>query len=357
MMKGEENKRNEIQPKEVDNMKRQPVLIVEDENIMRESLRDWLADSGYEVTTAEDGEQALQMLGEQEFGVAVLDLKLPGKDGVEVLKEATNRQPNLKGIIITAYPSVETAVEAMKYGATDYLVKPVSPDELEDLIQKTLGPVQAEIRPQPAAEEAVETETEAAEVEQPAVEEEVPSISEAEAPAHMQEGKNLLKAGRFDQAKREFQAVISVQPGNLEARQYLRQAKEEVAKSAKAAEARPEVGKPCVWMKLGLVSYRMCNRDYDCFACEFDQMMQERLATEEAEVDKAVERLKELPGNQRVCRYALKGEVAHRTCSHLFNCAQCEFNQMMEDAFLQKLTAEQEALRKKKDSWWWSYWS
>jgi CheY-like chemotaxis protein len=138
------------QQKEVKEMK--PVLIVEDETIMRESLQDWLKEEGYEVDTAESGEEALQKIGEKEFGVAVLDLRLPGKDGLEVLREATEKDPKIKGIVITAYPSVETAVEAMRMGAVDYLVKPFAPDSLEKSIEETLGPIQVEIKPKTAAE-------------------------------------------------------------------------------------------------------------------------------------------------------------------------------------------------------------
>ena len=116
--------RQEIKEKEAREMK--PVLIIEDENIMRESLRDWLKDEGYEVETAKEGEEALEKIGKKEFSVAVLDLRLPGKDGLEVLREATEKDPKIKGIVITAYPSVETAVEAMKTGAVDYIVKPFS---------------------------------------------------------------------------------------------------------------------------------------------------------------------------------------------------------------------------------------
>ncbi len=130
-----------------------PVLIVEDEAIMRESLRDWLTDSGYQVETAEEGEEALKTLAEQDFGVAVLDLRLPGKDGLEVLRKAKERSPQLKGIIITAYPSIGTAVEAMKEGAVDYLPKPFDLNQLEKLIRDILGPVQVEIRPKSVIEE------------------------------------------------------------------------------------------------------------------------------------------------------------------------------------------------------------
>ncbi len=131
-----------------------PVLIVEDEAIMRESLRDWLKDEGYEVETAEEGEEALEKIGTKEFSIAVLDLRLPGKDGLQVLREATKQDPKIKGIIITAYPSVETAVTAMKMGAADYIVKPFTPDALEKAIQEILGPLQVELKPIPETETA-----------------------------------------------------------------------------------------------------------------------------------------------------------------------------------------------------------
>jgi len=132
-----------------------PILIVEDEAVMRESLRDWLIDSGYQVETAEDGEEASKTIAAQDFGLLILDLRLPGKDGLEVLREARARSPQLRGVIITAYPSVETAIEAMKEGAVDYLPKPFELNQLEKVIQETLGPVQVEIRPRTVAEEVV----------------------------------------------------------------------------------------------------------------------------------------------------------------------------------------------------------
>jgi len=127
-----------------------PILLVEDETVLRESVRDWLVDVGYDVRTAEDGEQAMKTVAEQEFGLVILDLRLPGKDGLEVLKEAREKQPTIKGIIITAYPSVETAVEAVKRGAIDYLPKPFDLNYLEEVIERSLGPVQIEIKPTPA---------------------------------------------------------------------------------------------------------------------------------------------------------------------------------------------------------------
>jgi len=121
-----------------------PILVVDDETVLRESLRDWLNHAGYQVEAVADGEEALKAIQEQDFGVAILDLRLPGgKNGIEVLREARARAPKLQGIIITAYPSWEAAVESMKLGAVDYLSKPFSPERLEELVERALVPVEA----------------------------------------------------------------------------------------------------------------------------------------------------------------------------------------------------------------------
>ena len=121
-----------------------PILIVDDETILRESLRDWFIHAGYTVEAVGSSEDALKAIQKQEFGVAILDLKLPGKTGIEFLREARTIKPQLQGILITAYPSWETAVESMKLGAIDYLPKPFNLDTLESLIHKALVP--AEVR-------------------------------------------------------------------------------------------------------------------------------------------------------------------------------------------------------------------
>ena len=124
-----------------------PILVVEDEAIMRESLRDWLSDVGYQVETAGGRDKALNIIEARDFSLLILDLRLPGGDGIDLLRQARAKQPQLKGIIITAYPSVQTAVEAMKEGAVDYLTKPFDLNLLEKSIRETLGAVQVEIRP------------------------------------------------------------------------------------------------------------------------------------------------------------------------------------------------------------------
>ena len=354
-----------MQEKEKEVNKMKPVLIVEDEAIMRESLRDWLKDEGYEVETAEEGEEALAKIEEREFGVAVLDLRLPGKDGLEVLREATAQNPKLKGIVITAYPSIETAVEAMKIGAVDYMVKPFALDALEKSIQKVLGPAQAEIRPKEAkVEEAVaQAPVEEALTQAPVIEEErvekIIAITREEIPGHLEQGKTYFGASHYMEALREFQSILNIAPGHMETRVWIQKTKEALAEPktgiAEAGVAVEEAVKPkeCLWSRMGVVSYRICTRDYDCLTCEFDQTMQDKIAAGEApELDEALERLKELPGPQRICRYALKGDVSYRLCSRLFQCATCEFGQSMQDALEQKLTklaARREALHKKEE--------
>jgi DNA-binding response OmpR family regulator len=341
------------QQKEVKEMK--PVLIVEDETIIRESLRDWLKEEGYEVDTAESGEEALQKIGEREFGIAVLDLRLPGKDGLEVLRDATAQNPKFKGVIITAYPSVKTAVEAMKIGAVDYMVKPFAPDALEKVIEKVLGPIQAVVKPE---EGKVEEAARELPVAKEAEIEKVIAITEEEIPAHLEQGRIYFEAGRYEAALREFQSILHIAPGHVETRVWIRKAKEELVKprvegpEGKGAVEKAVKVNECLWSKMGVVSYRICTRNYDCLTCEFDQTMQEKIASGEAsELDEALAKLAELPGPQRLCRYAIKGDVSYRLCTRLFQCATCEFGQFMQDALEQKmakLAARREALRKKE---------
>ena len=115
------------------------ILVVDDEAIVRESIRDWLKDAGYEVSVAESGEEALKMIQKQNFGVMILDLRLPGINGIDVLKKAKTLKPDIKSIVITAYPTMLTQEEATKLGAIDYLVKPIFPDKLEELVRDTVG--------------------------------------------------------------------------------------------------------------------------------------------------------------------------------------------------------------------------
>jgi two-component system NtrC family response regulator len=112
------------------------VLIVEDEPFQREMLRDFLEKEGHQVAEAENGEKALQLLGGSSFDLVLLDFKMPGMNGLEVLHEVKRLNPEIDAVIITAYGTVETAVSAMKAGARDYITKPVDLDELSILIDR-----------------------------------------------------------------------------------------------------------------------------------------------------------------------------------------------------------------------------
>jgi hydrogenase maturation protease len=114
------------------------VLIVDDERIMGESLRDCLADSGARVSVAETGEEALKILSIQDFDLMIIDYRLPGMDGLAVLNKVRSLEYPLKSIFITAYPSSELAVQAKRLGVAGFLAKPIDLIELENLIQSVL---------------------------------------------------------------------------------------------------------------------------------------------------------------------------------------------------------------------------
>jgi len=104
------------------------ILVVDDELIVRDSLKEWLEDEGFSVDMADSGQAALDMLSEKTYHLMLTDIKMPGMDGVEVLKKAKEIFPELTIVMMTAYATVETAVEAMKTGALDYLLKPFDPE-------------------------------------------------------------------------------------------------------------------------------------------------------------------------------------------------------------------------------------
>jgi DNA-binding NtrC family response regulator len=116
------------------------ILIIEDEESMREALREWLTEGGYQVETAKTGEDGLKIISDHDVALVLLDLRLPGKDGISVLKEAKTIRPQLKVIMITAYPSPQTKEAAIKEGAVEYLPKPFDLNDLEKLIRGTLLP-------------------------------------------------------------------------------------------------------------------------------------------------------------------------------------------------------------------------
>ncbi len=113
------------------------ILIAEDEEKMRRILEVNLQDQ-YRVLLAKDGEEALRLFKENEIHVLVTDLKMPGRDGLSLLHEVKRLSPEIPVILITAYGTIESAVHAMKEGATDYLLKPIQMEEVELVVQRAL---------------------------------------------------------------------------------------------------------------------------------------------------------------------------------------------------------------------------
>ncbi|MDO9515142.1 MAG: sigma-54 dependent transcriptional regulator [Syntrophales bacterium] len=112
------------------------ILVVEDGQSQREMLKDFLAGEGHRVAEAEDGAAAVQQVRDGHFDLLLLDFKMPGMNGIEVLKKIKSINPEISVVMMTAYGTIETAVDAMKLGAVDYIPKPIDLDELIILVDR-----------------------------------------------------------------------------------------------------------------------------------------------------------------------------------------------------------------------------
>jgi DNA-binding NtrC family response regulator len=119
-------------------MARERILIVEDEKLIRWSIRARLAEEGYSVVEAETGKEAFGLMEEEDCDLMLLDYRLPDTTGLDILERVRRESPELSVVMMTAYGTVENAVQAMKLGAFDYLTKPVNLDELALIVQKAL---------------------------------------------------------------------------------------------------------------------------------------------------------------------------------------------------------------------------
>lgn len=106
------------------------LLVVDDEAPSRKSLSQILELEGYEVENASNGEMALQKMRNTRYDLAIMDIKMPGMDGIDVLRAATDEKIDIKFILLTAYGSVETAIEAVRKHVHDYILKPARPEQI-----------------------------------------------------------------------------------------------------------------------------------------------------------------------------------------------------------------------------------
>jgi CheY-like chemotaxis protein len=120
-------------------MREKPILIVDDEKNIRLTLSTSLEALGVETDSAEDGKEALVKLRERDFGLILLDLRMPGVDGIEVLRQVKESRPDIRIIILTAYGTIDLAVEAMKLGAADFIQKPFVPEQIRERVARVMS--------------------------------------------------------------------------------------------------------------------------------------------------------------------------------------------------------------------------
>ncbi|MCK4597729.1 sigma-54-dependent Fis family transcriptional regulator, partial [bacterium] len=112
------------------------ILVVDDERKMCVILKGMLQEKGHDVTAIEDGQKAQELLGRREFDLVITDLKMTPVDGLELLRVVKKASPETEVVLMTAYASVQTAIEAMKQGAYDYIIKPFDLEEMGLLVEK-----------------------------------------------------------------------------------------------------------------------------------------------------------------------------------------------------------------------------
>jgi two-component system response regulator AtoC len=123
------------------------ILVVDDELFVRELLFEFLSREDYEVVLADSGEKAVELAKSEPTKVALIDLKMPGMDGIETLKKIKEVRPGTLAIIMTGYPTIESSIEALRCGAHDYVIKPFKLNELKSSVEKALleGKLKTEI--------------------------------------------------------------------------------------------------------------------------------------------------------------------------------------------------------------------
>ena len=120
------------------------ILIVDDELSVRDSLSRWFEEDGFDIGSAASAAEALKMMQEKKWDILLLDIRMPGMDGMELQQRLNQLEPSITVIFITAHATVDTAVQALKAGAFDYVTKPVDPDHLSHIVQNALKQRQLE---------------------------------------------------------------------------------------------------------------------------------------------------------------------------------------------------------------------
>ncbi len=119
-------------------MPAEKILVVDDELFVRELLLEFLSSEGYEVFLADSGEKAVELMQTQAADLILLDLKMPGIDGMETLRRIKKVAPGALTIIMTGYPTIQSSIDALRCGACDYVVKPFKLNDLKSTIEKAL---------------------------------------------------------------------------------------------------------------------------------------------------------------------------------------------------------------------------
>lgn len=245
--------------------KKTKVLLVDDEAILRDSVSEWLRGDNYHVECAENGEDALKLAQTTRFDTAVVDLKMPGIDGFQVLDRLRSSSPDTKVIIITAYGTIDTAVDAMKRGAVEFLSKPFTPDVLEKAIDKSAS---GAVVMEPAKEAVLPATVE------------VRKAKEKQcvwAKAGVISARVCTSNYKCDSC--EFSLQLIEEGGG----------KDPLADAIKKMLEKPGCARACRYMLSGDVSHRLCTNLYKCEMCEFEHNMSER---KEVETEKMVRKMK-----------------------------------------------------------------
>jgi DNA-binding NtrC family response regulator len=199
------------------------ILIVDDEESVRDSLYNWFIEDGYHVASAESARKALSLLESEDFDIVLADIKMPGMDGLELLKRIKSLKKEVIVIVITAFATVDTAVQALKDGAYDYVTKPFDPDDLSHLIrnaskQVSLLEENEILKEKVVSLENVEDIIGSSEAVQKVLQE-IESVAQSSAPVIITgesgTGKELVAKAIHANSSRRFFPMVSVHCGAL----------------------------------------------------------------------------------------------------------------------------------------------